>query len=306
MRGLRLAIAATTLVTLPLASSAAQAARPLDQGRASLGPAAVSVTSSRITTVSQPGWLTVSVPGRSDRALPAPVCSGSTPLLASAASREVIVCSSSVEDLVTGSRRQITVGRLEPSYPGDNDAFEPRLLGTRWIAGTMQANTALGSNATYPVVVERATGRVVRVSTFAATRYLNLDAARPDQPLCAPLRQTPQGDNVGPFGDLVKVGDWTLRTGPAPGASYRQVLQRCGTRRGTSFPAGARAALGQAHIAWVTGNVVHLQTLATGRTRLLSLARAGRAVLGFSANRLVISQPSGDSGWWQIFTIPTS
>jgi hypothetical protein len=300
-----LIVAATASALL---APAAQAATTLSGGGTALSTAVAVPGSPRIVTMVAPGRLQVSAPGAVARTIAVPAtCSLSVAMTAS----EAFVCGGEegdpiAVDLVTGAQRRLPA---RTPLTQDQELFTATRAGSRWLEGQIELSSAEFGNKGFmiDVIVDRATGRQIDVNgsfspdakSWGARRYVNLDSARPDQTLCSPVKRSAIAGAT--YGDLVKVGSWTLRQ--SAGGS---VLQRCGSTKTTRI-SSQQVVLGREHVAWIQGRHVTLRTLATGRTRTFALTHS-QGTLALSSNRLVISQviarPPTYTRSTQVNTIP--
>jgi hypothetical protein len=287
---------------------AVQAATTLSGGSTALSTAVAIPGSPRIVKLVAPGQLQVSAPGAAVRTITVPfACSLSVAMTAS----EAFVCGGEegdpiAVDLVTGAQRRLPA---RTPLTKDKELFTATRAGSRWLEGQIELSGAEFGNKgfTIDVIVDRTTGREIDVNgsfspdakSWGARRYVNLDSARPDQTLCSPVTRSAIADAT--YGDLVKVGSWTVRQ--SAGGS---VLQRCGSTKTTRISA-QQVVLGRKHVAWIQGRHVTLRTLATGRTRTFALTHS-QGTLALSSNRLVISQiiarPPTYTPLAQVNTIP--
>jgi hypothetical protein len=258
---------------------------------------AVSPSSARIVTQTVDDQLSVTVPGRATRVVSAPGCR-----LALAAGSQVLCTSGTSVDLRTGAQHPLTVQKLKLRHPGGTQRIgDITAAGTHWIAATIILEP---DNGTAPVLINRASGRVLDLGNvtatplkYSSTHYLDLDVKNPVQRLCTPVRHIPIEGGY----QLVRIGQWTLQT-----TVSGMLLQQCGSATKRLLPQMAR--LGRDWAAWQHDQVVTLKHLSTGRVRRFSLAMKGSAGLSFSANRLVVSQlitePNTTANSWAISIVP--
>jgi hypothetical protein len=284
---------------------AAQGATKLTGGTIAMSLASASPDSPQIVTLTAPGQLQVSTPRTEPRTLAVPDHCGLTRAITAT---EAFVCSGDQGDpiainLRTGRQRTLPK-RPQLAAHSSQELFTPTRAGSRWLAGYLD----LGKQFMIDVIVDRTTGRTLDVNgsfgskapkAWGASRYIDLDTARPDQPLCPGVRRHDLATSGTFFGPLTKVGSWTVsQTG------YASVLQRCGTTKTTPIPS-QQTVLGPRYLAWVQGHRVMLCSLATGRTRTFFFTHT-RADVAMSSNRLIVSQglysPTGPKV--QINTIP--
>jgi hypothetical protein len=208
-------------------------------------------------------------------------------------------------NLKTGAQHTLPK-RPQLAANSSQELFTPTAAGSRWLAGYLD----LGKQFTIEVIVDRTSGRAIDVNgnfgsivpkMWGADRYVDLDSARPDQPLCRGVRRHDLATRGTFFGPLTKVGSWTVSQTAAATAS---VLQRCGTTKKVTIPS-QQTVLGRKYLAWVHGRRVMLRSLTTGRTRTFLFTHT-RAEIAMSSNRLIVSQalysPTGPKV--QINTVP--
>lgn len=293
------AVAATAL----LAPTAQAATKKLSGGRTAAAAAAATPESSRVVTLVGPGNLQVRSPGATARTFAVPAGCTLTPAMTS---REAFVCAGKEGDpiavnLATGVERTLPA---RTPLTQDEEPFTPTAAGSRWLKGDIALiDSQLGDHgATVSVIVDRKTGRQIDVNgnfgrrvakRWGAKRYVDLNRAEPARALCRPVKRSRIGST---YGDLVKVGSWTVRQ-----TATRSILQRCGSSRSTSIPSRVTV-LGRKHVAWIHGRHVTIRTLRSRRTRTFRLTHS-RASIALSSNRLIISQALS-GGRWQINTIP--
>jgi hypothetical protein len=273
--------------------------------------AAASPDSPQIVTLTAPGKLQISIPGTVPRTLEIPDNCGLTQAITAT---EAFVCSGDQGDpiainLKTGTQRTLPK-RPQLAAHSSQELFTPTRAGSRWLAGYLD----LGKDFTIDVIVDRTTGRTLDLhgnfgsiipKTWGAGRYVDLDSARPDQPLCRGVRRPPVVPGSAILGPLTKVGSWTIsQTAAATDVATASVLQRCGTTKKIAIPS-QQTVLGRKYLAWVQGHRVMLRSLVTGRTRTFLFTHT-RADVAMSSNRLIVSQglysPTGPKV--QINTIP--
>jgi hypothetical protein len=182
--------------------------------------------------------------------------------------------------------------------------------GRYWLYGEMDLSSDNSPSAlAVPVIVSRATGAVIDLTgqftreakAWGSRRFIDLSSRRPDRRLCSSVRRSRV---AGSYGDLVKLGDWTLRETQRTGAPPAlDTVQRCGSPHRLRLGERARTVLGRGVVAWFHSNrELRVRNLRSGRTRSYSVH--GGSTIAFSANRLVVSQRQGQR--WLVNLVRTS
>lgn len=278
LRLVSLGVLAAALSVLGAEASAAE--RVVATGVPAIGPGAAVPNSSRVVIQVDQQHLKVLTPGRPAREIATPGCTFVGRISAS----EAFCNGPASVDLTSGDFAPV---RVQPVSPYAQYFDQLLAAGSRWLLASVFVG---GENGGSPLIktllVRRSDGKAIDLSgqfgrklTIGKSQYLDLEAKRPVQSLCAPVRRQTRAVAV------QVIGRWTMR--PGPGGA---ILQRCGTTAKQVLP--SRAILGRGHAAWVSGNKVALLSLATGRRQTFRLPSPLPAAtqLAFSRARLVVSQ----------------
>jgi hypothetical protein len=266
----------------------------LPRGNASASPAFAAPDTDQAAWLEQDGVLRVGERLRGSRRYVVPA--GCRPS-AVGADTVVLTCPVAGQTLAVrvadGQVSVLPVGRLS-NDASNHEFFQPSAVGSVWIYGSMTIDTAIGSRDSYPVLARRSDGTIVDLKgiyepsalSWGAHRYVDLSAARPDQPLCPPVTRSPDASGgKGRYEWLTRVDQWTLRSR----ARGVPLIQRCRSTR--SLRTGSGAVLGHDAAAWVSHHRVVVRNLRTGRATRYRY-RGARPQLRVSSSRLVVSTNS--------------
>ena len=300
MRQKAAALIAPVASALTLLCPPALGAQSLPTGSEARSIGVTSPDTRAIATLIAPGQIQVQTPGAVERRFavsencqPAAMAPGSLLIecLGPAPGYEQL-------DLSTTELSPVKIGKLDPN-PETQEHFRLIRAGRSWLRGEMDLTSDNAPSAlTVPVIVNRTTGAVIDLTgrftpaakSWGSRRYVDLSRPRPDRRLCSPVKRSRV---AGSYGDLLKVGDWTLRETQRPSNPPAiNTVQRCGSPRRLHLGERAAPVLGRDFLAWFhDSRELRVRDLRRARTRSFSIR--GRTAIAFSANRLVVSERRG-------------